>query len=179
MPVSRNSIACVSALALTLLATWTTEGVHAIHAEATQQENKQTKQPDQTPITAVVLEVIADVYPDGFLYAKRLELSHRGAKYTLAYSCGESKASSGECACKKLKGEVAKNVAEQYFEEVAKLPFRPDATCCDHPYTNVSITYLDGSKKHLAVAFDALGYRKEDNGKEVKILGLTCQKAKQ
>jgi hypothetical protein len=55
------------------------------------------------------------------------------------------------------------------------------ASCCDHPYTEVEITYRDGSVKKLVLSFDlgkgGIGKEKEIPGVE-KVLNLECDAAK-
>lgn len=99
----------------------------------------------------------------GIQYRKEFTLTNRDSKYTLAYSCVGRR-----CDCRKAEREVEPGIAEEFLRDVGTLKdLGESARCCDHPWTEIKLIYLDGSSKTLTVA----GY---GGAAGVKIFNKAC-----
>lgn len=142
----------ITALLLTVANDSRVKLTSTIQAQDGGQENQIT---ESRKIKSVVLKTFGNTRM-GILYRKEFTLTNTDSEYTLAYSCR------GVCDCTKAEREVEQSFAEEFLRDVETLAdLGEKGRCCDRPWTEIKLNYVDGSSKTLASVGDigAAGYK--------------------
>ncbi len=110
-------------------------------------------------VQSVSIEVIGESII-GENYHKTAIVGNESGEYFLAYKC-TSKEPNKNCNC----NDVGKKVSDDEFNELIKVIATlkdggETAKCCDHPWTEIEINYVNGAAKKLTVAMEPVEVEK-------------------
>lgn len=90
----------------------------------------------------------------GVQYKKEVTLIHEDLGYALKYSCEAREGFENFCECKEVEKVVEESTVDQFLKLLDSLRDEgEEAKCCDHPWSEIEVTYSNGSGKKIAVSF--------------------------
>ncbi|MEN2975093.1 MAG: hypothetical protein ABDH32_05895 [Candidatus Caldarchaeales archaeon] len=107
-------------------------------------------------VRSINLKVIGESFI-GLQYVKEAILTYEDGVYHLKYSCSSREGYEELCKYRGFEGVVREDQANKFLEMVKSLKDEGEqAKCCDHPWTEIEITYMDGRIEKIIVAFEPI-----------------------
>jgi len=133
-----------------------------------EQAGQDRPESESSRLRSASLRVIGMTYL-GNKGSKEVSLIHTEDRYVVRYSC-HTKGPGFKCGCRNEEKEVGKQAVDQFLKVVENLKDQGEnAECCDHPWTEIKLDYLDGSSKKIKVALEPVEVE--------KIFHLDCGKS--
>ena len=105
----------------------------------------ENQKPGSKKVKSVILTKVGNT-KFGIIYRKEFTLSAADASYRLNYVC-----KGWRCDCKQGEREIKPSFAEEFFIDLETLKdLGVEARCCDRPWTEIEVNYVDGSSKMLS-----------------------------
>lgn len=99
---------------------------------------------------------VAGVTFVGTSYWKSARFERAGSDYSLAYTCWSPRA--GECTCPRMTRKIQASEVARVLEFISSLEDGGErARCCDHPWTEIQLTYsAEPRQRKMTLPFDLL-----------------------
>jgi len=115
-----------------------------------------TKRGEELDLESAYIKVVGQSFI-GLQYTKEITLYRTDSGFHLIYRCKAKKGFEGLCKHRQVEKQVETDRVKEFLEKVQSLEDEGErAKCCDHSWTEIELTYVNGTVRKLTVAFEPL-----------------------